>query len=202
MKCPDCDSKLRVADERCGQCGRTLADLNLSALNVREASRKRIIGIGLVVSALVLGGGFVAKQRIEQQRIEAAKRAAAEQAAAERKLAQELLEAEQQRIAAEKADYSWVPDGFTKFGVNYNMAYKSISYEAADCYSNCWGFLVIARDSCSSMEVSANIMRDSVILDTDSDFASDVPAQTKVVMRITSSADLPWNASVTEARCT
>ena len=202
MKCPDCDGKVSVGQLQCKDCGRSLADLDLIAMRAKSVKdRRRLLSL-FVVAVVVAVGGVAAKNYVDQQNAKEAARVLATQANLQAKLAREAAALEQQQLAAEIADYSWVPKGFTKFATNHNMAYKSISYDSADCYSNCWGFQVISRDACSSIKVSANIQRDDVILDTDSDYATDVPAQTRVIMRITSSADLPWNAMVTESTCT
>lgn len=160
-------------------------------------SKKRIlIGVGILV--LAIAGTTFANVQSEK-----AAEAARVQAAAERaeKEAAELA-AEARRIRAEKADYSWVPSGFDKFSVNNNLAFKGISYDAADCYSNCFGMQVVSRDYCSSLSIEANIERNNVILDTDSDYASGIPAGTRTIMKITSSASLPWSVIFTEAKCT
>lgn len=160
-------------------------------------NKKRIlIGAGVLVFAIA-GSIFAnvqsenaAKEARAQAAIERAEKEAAEVAAAAKK------------IQAERADYSWVPSGFTKFSVNNNLAYKGISYDAADCYSNCFGMQVVSRDYCSSLSIEANIERNNVILDTDSDYATGIPAGTRTVMKITSSASLPWSVIFTEAKCT
>lgn len=159
--------------------------------------KKRIlIGAGVLVFAIAgtifanIQSENAAKEARAQAAIERAEKEAAEVAAAAKK------------IQAERADYSWVPSGFTKFSVNNNLAYKGISYDAADCYSNCFGMQVVSRDYCSSLSIEANIVRNNVILDTDSDYATGIPAGTRTVMKITSSASLPWSVIFTVAKCT
>jgi hypothetical protein len=160
-------------------------------------SKKRIlIGVGILV--LVIAGTTFANFQSEKAAKEARVQAAVERA--EKEAAE--LAAEVKRIQAEKADYSWVPKGFSKFSMNNNMAYKGISYDAADCYSNCFGMQVVSRDFCSSISIEANIERNNVILDSDSDYASGVPAGSRTIMKITSSASLPWSVIFTEAKCT
>ena len=160
-------------------------------------SKKRIlIGVGILV--LAIAGTTFANFQSEKAAKEARVQAAVERA--EREAAE--IAAEAKRIQAERADYSWVPSGFSKFSMNSNMAYKGISYDAANCYSSCFGMQVISRDYCSSISIEANIERNSVILDTDSDYASGIPARTRTVMKITSSADLPWVVRFTKADCT
>ena len=159
-------------------------------------SRKRIlIGVGILV--LAIAGSTFANFQSEKAAKEARVEAAAERAKQE---AAELA-AEVKRIQAEKADYSWVPSGFKKFPMNNNMAWKKISYDAADCYSNCLGMQVVSRDYCSSISISANIERNNVIVDTGSDYASGIPAGTRTVMKIVSTASLPWSAVFTKAEC-
>jgi hypothetical protein len=160
-------------------------------------SKKRIlIGVGILV--LAIAGTTFANVQSEKAAKEARVQAAFERA--EKEAAE--LAAEAKRIRAERADYSWVPSGFSKFSVNNNMADKGISYDAADCYSNCFGMQVVSRDYCSSISIEANIERNNVILDTDSDNASGIPAGTRTIMKITSSASLPWSVIFTEAKCT
>ena len=160
-------------------------------------SKKRIlIGVGILV--LAIAGTTFANFQSERAAKEARVQAAVERA--EKEAAE--LAAEAKRIQAERADYSWVPSGFNKFSVNNNMAYKGISYDAADCYSNCFGMQVVSRDYCSSISIEANIERNNVILDTDSDYATGIPAGTRTIMKITSSASLPWSVIFTEAKCT
>jgi hypothetical protein len=60
----------------------------------------------------------------------------------------------------------------------------------------------VSRDYCSSISIEANILRSGVILDTDSDYASNIPAGTRTIMKIVSSAASSWTASFTKAECT
>lgn len=135
-----------------------------------------------------LQGKKAAKEAREQAAVERAEKEAAE------------LAAEAKRIQAEKDDYSWVPSGFYKFSMNNNMAWKNIGYDAADCYSTCLGMHVVSRDYCSSITIEANLERDGVIIDTGSDYASGIPAGTRTVMKIVSSAS-NWRANFTKAEC-
>ena len=160
-------------------------------------SKKRIlIGVGILV--LAIAGTTFANVQSEKAAKEARVQAAVERA--EKEAAE--LAAEAKRIQAERADYSWVPSGFSKFSMNNNLAYKGISYEAADCYSTCFGMQVVSRDYCSSISIEANIDRNGVIVDTDSDYATGIPAGTRTIMKITSSASLPWVVRFTKAECT
>ncbi len=160
-------------------------------------TKKRIL-IGVVVLVLAIAGATFANFQSEKAAKEARIEAAAERV---KKEAAELA-AEVKRIQEEKADYSWVPSGFNKFSMNNNMAWKKIGYDAADCYSACLGMEVVSRDYCSSISISANIERNNVIVDTSSDYASGIPAGTRTVMKIVSSASLPWSAIFTKAECT
>lgn len=202
MKCPDCDGKIKIGLTNCPDCGRSLANLDLVQLKSDSDKKMKKILVLIAAVAIFMTGGVATKMYVDDQRDKQVALEQAQKAAEELRLAQEAEEAERKRIEEEKQDYSWVPDGFTKFEVNYNLAYKTIGYDAADCFSNCWGFVAISRDYCSTIQIEANIQRNGVILDTDSDFASGVPAGTRVVMRITSSASLPWSAFVTKATCT
>jgi hypothetical protein len=152
------------------------------------------LGIFVLAIAGTTFANFQSEKAAKEARVEAAAERIKQEAAE--------LAAEVNRIQAEEADYSWVPSGFSKFSVNNNMAYKGISYEAADCYSNCFGMQVVSRDYCSSISIEANIEQNNVILDTDSDYASEIPAGTRTIMKITSSASLPWSVIFIEAKCT
>ncbi len=160
-------------------------------------NKKRIL-IGLGILVLAIAGTTFANIQSEKAAKEARVQAAFERA--EKEAAE--LAAEAKRIQAEREDYSWVPSGFSKFSLNNNLAYKKIGYDAADCYSTCFGFQVVSRDYCSSISVEANILRNGVILDTDSDYASNIPAGTRAIMKIVSSAASSWTASFTKAECT
>ena len=160
-------------------------------------SKKRIlISVGILVLAIagITFANFQSEKAAKEARVEAAAERIKQEAAE--------LAAEVKRIQAERADYSWVPSGFSKFSMNNNLAYKGISYDAADCYSTCFGMQVVSRDYCSSISIEANIDRNGVIVDTDSDYASGIPAGTRTIMKITSSASLPWVARFTKAECT
>lgn len=160
-------------------------------------SKKRIlVGVGILVFAIA--GGAIANFQSERAAKEARVQAAVERA--EKEAAE--VAAAAKRIQAERADYSWVPSGFSKFSMNNNMAWMKIGYDAADCYSNCLGMQIVSRDYCSSISIEANIERNSVIVDTDSDYASGIPAGTRTIMKIVSSASLPWSAIFTKAECT
>jgi hypothetical protein len=202
MKCPDCDGKVKFQQANCQDCGRSLHDLDFERLQRETNQKKKKVIIASSLAILLLVGGVATKGVIDDRREKQLAIELAEIARVEAKAAIEAERAERARELAERNDYSWVPSGFTKFSVNNNMAYKTISYDAADCYSQCWGFLAISRDYCSSIRIEANITRKDVILDSSSDSESNIPAQTRVIMKITSSADLPWSASVTEATCT
>lgn len=202
MKCPDCDGRIKFQQTNCQDCGRNLGDLDFEQLQNVALQKKRKIVIAILAGSIFLGGGVLAKGILDDRREKQIAVALAEEAKAQAKAALEAEKLARAREISERNDYSWVPSGFRKFSVNNNMAYKTISYDAADCYSNCWGFTVISRDYCSTIRVEANIVRGDVILDTGSDSASEIPARTRAIMRITSSADLPWSASITEASCT
>lgn len=159
-------------------------------------SKKRIlIGVGILV--LAIAGTTFANVQSEKAAKEARVQAAVERA--EKEAAE--LAAEAKRIRDERADYSWVPSGFNKFSMNNNMAYKKIGYDAADCYSNCVGLLVVSRDYCSSIQLEAQFSRNGAIVDSDSDYASNIPAGTSTVMKVVTSVD-GTTYLFTEAKCT
>ena len=198
MKCIKCESNLKENSHVCNHCGYAheeteFAKINAEYLKSKKSKKKFLIISSLViligVSSLVTNS-LVTKHKLQ---IEAEKQL---------KIQQDLLESQQKERLREIKDYSWVPSGYAKFSDNYNLAYKTISYDAANCYSNCWGFIVISKKPCTALRIEANITRNETILDSSSDFASNVPAFGKVIMKIVSSADLPWQASVTSATCT
>jgi hypothetical protein len=158
-------------------------------------SKKHIlIGVGILV--LAIAGTTFANFQSEK-----AAKAARVQAAAERaeKAAAELV-AETKRIQAERTDYSWVPSGYSKFPMNYNLAWKKIGYDAADCYGDCLGMLVISRDYCDSIRIEGNTVKGGVVLESNSDFASNVPAKTPTIMKLAGS--FSGTVQFTKAECT
>lgn len=160
-------------------------------------SKKRIlIGVGILM--LAIAGTTFANFQSEKAAKEARVQAAVERA--EREAAE--LAAEAKRIQAERADYSWVPSGFTKFSENNNMAWKRIGYDAADCYSKCLPMQVVSRDYCSSMRIEGNFTRNGAIVDSASDYASNIPAGTPTVMKLVTSAEGVDNTEFTEVKCT
>ena len=159
-------------------------------------SKKRVL-IVVGVLALAIAGTTFANIQSEKAAEEARVQAAVERA--EKEAAE--LAAEVKRIQAERADYSWVPSGFYKFSMNNNMAWKKIGYDAADCYSNCLGLQVVSRDYCSSMRIEANFTRNGAIVDSSSDYASNIPAGTPTVMKLVTSVD-GTSTDFTEAKCT
>ena len=160
-------------------------------------SKKRIlIGVGILV--LAIAGTTFANVQSENAAKEARVQAAVERA--EKEAAELAVEVE--RIQAERADYSWVPSGFTKFALNNNIAWKQIGYDAADCYSWCLGMQVVSRDYCSSISIEANFVRNGVIIDSASDYASDIPAGTRTVMKLVTSTENATDTQFTEVKCT
>ena len=158
-------------------------------------SKKRIlIGVGILV--LAIAGTTFANFQSEKAAKEARVQAAVERA--EREAAE--LAAEAKRIRDEKADYSWVPSGYNKFSINNNMAYKKIGYDAADCYGDCFGMLVVSRDYCSSITIEANVVKNGVVLEKNTDYASNIPAGTPTIMKMAGS--FSGNLSWTKAECT
>lgn len=202
MKCPDCDGRVKYKQANCRDCGRSLMDLDFDRLQSEMNEKKKKVIIASFLAVVLLVGGVITKGFVDDRREKQVAMEMAELAEIEAQAAIKAAQEERARDLAERNDYSWVPSGFTKFSVNNNIAYKTISYDAADCYSQCWGFIAISRDYCSSIRIEANITRGDVILDSSSDSESNIPAQTRVIMKLTSSADLPWSASVTEATCT
>ena len=158
-------------------------------------SKKRIlIGVGILV--LAVAGTTFANFQNEKAAKEARVQAAVERA--EREAAE--LAAEAKRIQDERADYSWVPSGYSKFSMNNNMAWKKIGYDAADCYGDCLGMLVISRDYCDSIRIEGNVVKNGVILESNSDFASDIPAKTPTIMKLAGS--FSGTVQFTKAECT
>lgn len=160
-------------------------------------TKKRIL-IGVVVLVLASAGTTFANFQSEKAAKEARVQAAVERA--EKEAAE--LAAEAKRIQAERADFSWVPSGFNKFALNPNLAWKEISYDAADCYSWCLGMQIVSRDSCSSIRLEANFLRNGVVIDSASDYASDIPAGTRTVMKLVTSTEGATSTNFTKAECT
>jgi hypothetical protein len=158
-------------------------------------SKKRIlIGVGILV--LAIAGTTFANVQSEKAAKEARVQAAVERA--EKEAAE--LAAEAKRIQDERADYSWVPSGYSKFPMNNNLAWKKIGYDAADCYGDCLGMLVISRDYCDSIRIEGNTVKGGVVLESNSDFASDIPAKTPTIMKLAGS--FSGTVQFTRAECT
>ena len=160
-------------------------------------SKKRIlIGVGILVLAVAgtTFANFQSEKAAKEARVQAAVKRA-EKEAAERA-------AEEKRVQAEIADYSWVPSGFNKFAINPNIAWKKIGYEAADCYSWCLGLQIVSRDSCSSIRLEANFVRNGVVIDSASDYASDIPAGTRTIMKLVTSTEGATSTDFTTVECT
>jgi hypothetical protein len=158
-------------------------------------SKKRIL-IGVGILALAIAGttfaNFQSEKAAKQARVEAATERIKQEAAE--------LAAEAKRLQAEREDYSWVPSGFSKFSMNANMAWKKIGYDAADCYGQCLGMEVVSRDYCSSISIEANVVKNGVIRESNSDYASNIPAGTRTIMKMAGS----FSGSIvfTKAECT
>ena len=160
-------------------------------------SKKRIlIGVGILVFAIAgtTFANFQSEKAAKEARVEAAAERIKKEAAE--------LAAEAKRIQAERADYSWVPSGFSKFALNPNIAWKKIGYDAADCYSWCLGMQVVSRDYCSSLRLEANFVRNGVVIDSASDYASEIPAGTRTVMKLVTSTENATDTKFTEVKCT
>ena len=158
-------------------------------------SKKRVLmGVGILM--LAIAGATFANFQSEK----AAKEARVEAAAERIKQEAAELAAEVKRIQAERADYSWVPSGYNKFAMNNNMAWKKIGYDAADCYGDCLGMLVISRDYCDSIRIEGNTVKNGVVLESNSDFASDIPAKTPTIMKMAGS--FSGSVQFTKAECT
>lgn len=195
MKCPACGSKVNGIDGTCRACGNDLSQLDLSVGYAKK--KKLIIKVAAILSIflLLLMTLIIVKNHVDSNNRKAA-------ALAQAKVAAEELRAENIRIEKERLDYSWVPKGYYKFSQDYNLAWKSIGYDAANCYETCWGIRIKSNEYCSSLTVKTNIERSGTILDHTSDTAYDISPDKQVIMKFQSSFDTPWNAVVTEISCT
>lgn len=204
MKCPDCDGKIKISYSNCIDCGRSLADLDLEQISRKFlAKRKKMLAL-VMGGVLILTGGVITKTYVDNQQEKKIALERAERAAEEIKLALEAEKAEQEKIEQEKKDYSWVPDGFTKFSQNYNVSYKEISYDAAGCYQErCLGMVVVSRDYCSTLSIEGNFVRksDQALVDRDSDSAYNVASGQKVIMKLGTEQEAPNTIFFTEVRC-
>jgi hypothetical protein len=145
---------------------------------LKELSAKSpILVIIPVVIVLSVGGYFGFKKYTEVQE---QKRIVAEQ--------QRIIAEEKARIAAEleeqkraEADYSWVPEGFSKLSTN--VAYKRIKAECSS-YGRCISFLVVSKTDCSSLYVQGNSAADGVILDWSNDSVKNLKAGQQAKMKL------------------
>lgn len=183
MQCPFC-FKETTQGAFCIECGRSLAQQPASpayppapptytqpiqpAYYPEPAGRNTTkIVIAVLLVALItggVGGGVGYYIKVQNEKAEAAAQAAAEAAA---------YQAELDAIEAERNDYSWVPDGYQKFEVNYNMAYKKGSFD--DCWDICFPMRVVSKYYCSSVYITADIETNGgSYLESTSDYASDL----------------------------
>jgi hypothetical protein len=185
MKCPYCDGKIKVDYLKCLECGRSLSDLDLVSLKLKsDASRKKLLTLIIVISCLILGI-LVAKVALDKRQQTEIRQELANQAAEQMMLDAENARLERERIEKERADYSWVPQGYNKFYLNPNVAYKKTSYEAADCYQDwCFGMIVVSKEYCRSLRVEANLLKNGVLVDDASDYKTNVGASQKVIMKL------------------
>lgn len=202
MKCPFCDGKIKVDFLKCLECGRSLTGLDLVDLKSRaDASRRKLITASAIVFILILGIS-VTKVTLDKRHQAEIRQELAREAAAELKRIAENARLEEERLARERADYSWVPKGYYKFSLNPNVAYKRISYDSADCYQDwCFGMMVVSRDYCRTLEIEANLLNNGILVDDASDYKTNVGPRQKVVMKLGSGQD--WDDTQwTEVNCT
>lgn len=157
-----------------------------------KSDRTKLV-IAILLVALVtggVGGGVGYYIKVQNEKAEAAALAAAEAAA---------YQAELDAIEAERNDYSWVPEGYEKFDVNYNMAYKKGSFD--DCWDICFPMRVVSKYYCSSVYIAADVeTQGGSFLETTSDYASDLSPGYYVTLEMeTNYSDS--RVDFTDARC-
>lgn len=209
MQCPFC-FKETSQGAFCIECGRSLAQQPVvptypplpptyqqpiqpayytePAKNGRAKLVIAILLVALITGAVGGGTGYYIK--VQNDKAEAAAQAAAEAAA---------YQAELDAIEAERNDYSWVPEGYEKFDVNYNMAYKKGSFD--DCWDICFPMRVVSKYYCSSVYIAADVeTQGGSFLETTSDYASDLSPGYYVTLEMETSYS---NSRVdfTDARC-
>ncbi len=195
MKCPLCRSKVTTAHIRCSSCGHAL---DTEAISSQERAKKKVIfkaSVTMLTIVFLSVGGVLVSNKVQQNKAE-------EERVALAKIAAQELKEEEERERKARNDYSWVPKGYYKFAQDYDMAWKTIGYDAANCYQTCWGVKIKSNKYCSTLTITANIERNGTILDRASDSAYDVSPSNSVIMAFQSSFDTPWNAVVTRISCT
>ena len=202
MKCPLCEAKIKAFQETCIECGANLQHLDYPQLVINNKAKQRKIITIVLVSVLFLSGGFGTKVFFDDRNAKKIQKLNLELAEAQMKAEKEAAAEELATFVRDRDDYSWVPKGFTKFSANYNLAYKGISYDAANCYETCFGFQLISKDYCSSVRVEGNIERNGVRLDSVSDSAHNVSPGERIVLAMQSSADTPWVVRFSSVTCT
>jgi len=209
MQCPFC-FKETSQGAFCIECGRSLAQQPVApkyppapptyqqpmqpAYYAEPPKRDRTkLVIAILLVALVtggVGGGVGYYVKVQNEKAEAAALAAAEAAA---------YQAELDAIEAERNDYSWVPDGYEKFDVNYNMAYKKSSYE--NCWDTCFPFRIVSKNYCSYVYVEGEIEKNGTIVDYTNDSYSGLDVGYYAEMTLESDWSAPWTVNITEATC-
>lgn len=202
MKCPFCDAKLKPFQESCRDCGAALDGVDFEKLVAESKSKRKKVIILSLVFLLLISGGIGVKSFVDQKNTKRVANELYKAAVIQMELDEKLAAEKTAQERRERDDYSWVPKGFTKFSVNYNLAYRGVSYDAANCYTTCFGFQLISKEYCSSARVEADIKRNGVRLDSVSDSAQSVSPQERVIMAMQSSFDSPWNVYFTSATCT
>ena len=146
----------------------------------QKLTKKRVALISVALVPVLLLGGYFGVNKFsqiqEQNRIaaEAKAKAAAEAAA---------LKAELDAYSKALKDNSWLPSGYTKFPTNPYMAYKKNTDSCAS-YGVCFPFDLITNKYCSSVYISANLVKNGVVYGFTNDTASGISSGTRVKMKM------------------
>lgn len=205
MQCPHCHQET-VQGAFCTLCGRSLAQpVAPASFQVpptaptfqpayfppqhQQSNNPTKLIVAILALVLITGGaGYGVAHYIKVQN----EKKAAAAAAAE-------YQAELDAIQAEKDDYSWVPEGYEKFDINYNLAYKKSSYD--NCWDTCYPFRVVSKYACSYLYVEGDIEQDGITIDWTNDTEYDVEPGYYYEMTMESAWDAPWTVTFTEANC-
>ena len=201
MNCQRCGTLLNPGSSFCTNCGAGVSNTQQFSPQYQthyapmspKSNKKTIIIVASVIVSLIAATGIGIGIKVKMDNDRKAAEAAAAQAA---------YEAEQAEIERQRNDYSWVPSGWSKFDLDYNLAYTGADYEDADCWGDrCWSIQVISHQYCSSLTIYMEFLSDGVSFDTDSDSVYSVAPGDRFYMAFNTLYDIDSRANVTDIYC-